>query len=271
MASMMIAEVIALCSRPETWSAAEARARIRSGSWRAPTAGLAAGYVQANLAVLPLAFAEDFRAFCLRNPRALPLLDVTEPGSPIPKHIAPEADVRCDLPRYRVFRNGALSEEVTDLLSLWRDDFVAFLIGCSFTFDATLSSHGVPVRHVDLGCNVPMYVTNRETVPSGPFSGPLVVSMRPIPRADVDRVVEITRSLPAAHGEPILIGSPEALGIGDLQCPDFGHPVPVADGETPVFWACGVTAMEAVRRGRIPLMIAHAPGHMLISDLVVCR
>ena len=254
---------------PITQSAHEARARIRAGEWTGPTAGLAPGCVQANLVVLPGDQALDFERFCRANPRALPLLDVTEAGSATPARAAPEADLRIDLPRYHIYRDGELAEDVTDIMTLWHADFVAFLIGCSFTFDALLQAHGLSVRHVELGCNVPMYVTNQATVPAGAFSGPLVVSMRPIRRKDLDRVVDLTRSLPLAHGEPIHIGSPKALGIEDLKRPDYGDGVPVRDDEAPAFWACGVTAHAAAQHGHVPLMITHAPGHMFITDLLV--
>jgi len=253
--------------RPSDLTAREARALIRAGEWTGPTAELAPGYVQANLVVLPGDFAAEFERFCRANPRALPLLDVTEPGSPTPTKIAPESDVRLDLPRYRVYCAGRVDEEPTDIVTLWRADFVAFLIGCSFTFDALLRANGVSVRHLELGYNVSMYVTNRETEPVGRFSGPLVVSMRPIRRDDVDRVVALTRGLPLAHGEPTHVGSPEALEIEDLERPDYGDAVPVREGEVPVFWACGVTAQAAAERSRVPRMITHAPGHMFITDL----
>jgi uncharacterized protein YcsI (UPF0317 family) len=232
-----------------------------------PTAGLAPGYVQANLVVLPGALSTDFKTYCRMNPRALPLLEVTEPGSPVPIRLAPSADLRTDLPRYRVYRDGAMSEEATDIVTLWHADFAAFLIGCSFTFDGILQANGIAVRHQETGCNVPMYVTDKMTEPSGAFSGPLVVSMRPIRREDVDRTIELTRSMPWSHGGPIQIGSSRRLGIDDLGRPDFGDPVTVEDGEIPVFWPCGVTAQAAATHSRIPLMITHAPGHMFITDL----
>jgi len=279
-----------MSTNAENLSASEARALIRAGEWTGPTAGLALGYVQANLVVLPEGQASDFQQFCLANPRALPLLDVTEPGSPTPKRSAPKADIRLDLPRYRVYRDGALVEQPTDIMTLWHADFVAFLLGCSYTFDAILSANGVSVRHVELGCNVPMYVTNQATTPAGVFSGPLVVSMRPIRQEDVERVVGLTRETRVSlgeppgsvspygaelmhsaypfHGEPIHVGSPEALGISDLQCPEYGDTVPVRDGEIPVFWACGVTAQAAAIHSHVPLMITHAPGHMFVTD---CR
>jgi len=248
-----------------------ARARIRKGEWTGPTAGLAPGYVQANLVILPEDVADDFEQFCRANPQSLPLLDVTEPGSAAPRRTAPEADLRLDLPRYRVYREGRVDEEPTDIMTLWHADSVAFLIGCSFTFDGLLQARGVPVRHVDLGRNVPMYVTDRNTVPVGRFAGPLVVSMRPIPRKDVDRVANITRSLPDAHGEPIHVGSPGALGIDDLERPEYGESVPIGPDELPVFWACGVTAQAVARQARIERMITHAPGHMFITDIPVRR
>jgi len=248
-----------------------ARARIRRGEWTGPTAGLAPGYVQANLVILPRDLAGNFERFCRANPQPLPLLDITEKGSAVPRKTAPEADLRLDLPRYRVYREGRVDEEPTDIMTLWHADSVAFLIGCSFTFDGLLEARGVPVRHVDLGRNVPMYVTDRHTVAVGRFSGPLVVSMRPIPRKDVDRVASITRSLPDAHGEPIHVGSPEALGIEDLGRPEYGESVPIGPDELPVFWACGVTALAVARRARIKRMITHAPGHMFITDIPAGR
>jgi len=250
-------------------TASEARARIRAGGWTGPTASLAPGFVQANLVVLPRRHAEEFERFSRANPQALPLLEVTEPGSAVPRRVAPEADVRLDLPRYRVYRDGQLDEEPTDIMTLWRADFVAFLIGCSFTFDVVLQSNGIPMRHVERGCNVPMYVTDRKTVPVGAFSGPLVVSMRSIRREDVDRVIDLTSSFGHAHGAPIHVGSPAALGIVDLDYPEFGDPVPTEGGEVPAFWACGVTAQAAAQHARIPLMITHAPGHMFITDLTL--
>jgi len=259
-----------MASRPDDLGPQEeVRLRIRAGDWTGPTADLAPGYVQANLVVLPEVDALDFERFCRANPQALPLLDITAPGSPVPARVAPTADLRLDLPRYRVYRNGALEEEPTDIMTLWHADFVAFLTGCSFTFDALLQANGVSVRHVELGRNVPMFVTSRPAIRAGAFSGPLVVSMRPVRRGDVARVVDLTRALPLAHGEPVHIGSPKALGIEDLKRPDYGDAVPVLEGEVPVFWACGVTAQAAAEHSRIPLLITHAPGHMFITDIAV--
>jgi len=245
----------------------EVRERIRRGEWVRPTAGCAAGYVQANLVVLPRELAYDFLLFTHRNPRPCPLLEVTDPGSPEPVRVAPGADLRTDLPKYRVYRHGVLTEEVTDLLPLWRDDLVAFLLGCSFTFEAALLKAEVPVRHLEEGCNVPMYITNRPCAPAGLFEGPLVVSMRPIPPEKVARAAAVTARFPAVHGAPVHVGMPEALGIWDLGRPDFGDPVTIRPGEVPVFWACGVTPQAVAMRVKPPLMITHAPGHMFVTDL----
>ncbi|MHB1415158.1 MAG: putative hydro-lyase, partial [Chloroflexota bacterium] len=217
------------------------REAIRRGEWARPTAGLAPGYVQANLAILPRDLAFDFLVFCQRNPKPCPLLDVTDIGSPHPPLLAPGADLRTDLPRYRVYREGRLEAEVRDITDLWRDDLVAFLLGCSFTFEEALLAAGIPVRHQEEGVNVPMFITNVECRPAGAFHGPMVVSMRPIPQGQVIRAVQVTSRFPSVHGAPVHIGDPLALGIRDLGKPDFGDPVSIRANEVPVFWACGVT------------------------------
>jgi len=242
------------------------RAAIRDGSWTAPTAGLASGFVQANLVVLPAADAFDFLRFCLRNPKPCPVLEVCEPGSPEPVDLARGADLRTDLPRYRVWRSGELADERTDVAELWRDDLVAFLIGCSFTFERALLAAGLPVRHVEQGVNVPMYRTSWECRPAGRFSGPLVVSMRPMTPSQGMRAAEVTAAYAEVHGAPVHAGDPAALGIADLAAPDYGDPVEVRDGEIPVFWACGVTPQAAAVASRPELMITHAPGHMFVTD-----
>jgi uncharacterized protein YcsI (UPF0317 family) len=244
----------------------EIRALIRSGGWRRPTAGLAPGYAQANLIIVPREEAPELEQFCRRNPKPCPLLEVTDPGSPHPNYLAPGADLRTDLPRYRLYRGGELAEGLTDISGRWRDDLVGFLLGCSFTFESALMAAGVPVRHLEQGGNVPMYVTEVECVPAGRFHGPLVASMRPIPANQVAEAVRITERFPAVHGAPVHAGDPAALGIRDLGAPDFGDPVTVREGEVPVFWACGVTLLEVARRAGLALMITHEPGHMLITD-----
>ncbi|MGH2403643.1 MAG: putative hydro-lyase [bacterium] len=248
-------------------SPAHWRQEIRAGRWRRPTAGLAPGYAQANLVVVPWDYAYDFLLFCHRNPKPCPLLDVTDPGDPTPRATAPGADLRMDLPAYRVYVDGQMVEERLDLSEIWRPDFVAFLLGCSFTFEGALLRAGVPVRHIEKKTNVAMYITTRPCRPAGVFAGPMVVSMRPIPAALVPRVVQVSARYPLAHGAPVHIGEPDALGIRDLGHPDYGDAVPIDSSEVPVFWACGVTPQAVAQRARLPLMITHAPGHMFLTDL----
>lgn len=248
--------------------AAQARRQIRSGRWSAQTSGLADGYVQGNLVVLPAAQADDFLAFCRRNPKPCPVLAVSEPGRPDLPALGDDLDIRTDLPRYRVWRDGRLVDEPTDVLALWRDDLVSFVIGCSFSFEQALLEEGVPVRHIERGTNVPMYRTSIATQPAGPFGGPMVVSMRPMRAADAIRAVEITARYPRVHGAPVHLGDPSLIGIADLSRPDYGDAVDVAPDEIPVFWACGVTPQAAIEQARLPLCITHAPGAMLITDLL---
>jgi uncharacterized protein YcsI (UPF0317 family) len=246
---------------------AEVRDLARRGQWNSPTPGLALGHVQANLVIVPRELAFDFLLFCHRNPKPCPLLDVTETGSPEPRRAASGADLRTDLPRYRVYRHGQLAEEPADLLAWWRDDLIAFLLGCSFTFESALLQANLPVRHLETGGNVPMYLTNRACAPAGIFRGPLVVSMRPMTPAQAIRAVQVCSRFPRAHGAPLHLGDPEALGISDLQQPDFGDPVEIRPGEIPVFWACGVTPQAVAMEARPPLLITHKPGHMFVTDL----
>ena len=248
-------------------SGIEARAAIRAGKWTGPTAGLALGYTQANLVILPKAQALDFLRFCVRNPKPCPVLDLTDPGSPHPDLFwAKNADLRTDLSRYRVYEQGKLAEEPTNILHRWQDDFVAFLLGCSFTFERALLDAGVPIRHLECGCNAPMFRTNRLCRPSGSFQGPLVVSMRPIPGDLVTRSVQVTSRYPLVHGAPVHIGDPSGLGIEDLSRPDYGDPVPIHTDEVPIFWACGVTPQAVALASQVPLMITHAPGYMFVTD-----
>lgn len=248
-------------------SAADLRQACRVGKWVGPTCGLAPGFAQANLVTLPAASAFDFLLFCQRNPQACPLVEVTDPGDWVPRRSAPTADLRTDLPRYRVWKNGELVSEPTDIQVVWQPDFVSFLIGCSFTFEAVLLRAGLPVRHIELARNVPMYRTNIPCEPAGAFSGPLVVSMRPFRPADALRAAEITSKLPGSHGGPVHLGFPEQIGITDLNRPDYGDAVPVGPGELPVFWACGVTPQAALAAARPPLAITHSPGCMFVTDL----
>jgi uncharacterized protein YcsI (UPF0317 family) len=244
----------------------ELRARFRRGELVRPTAGMAPGFVQANLVVLPRALAFDFLLFTQRNPKPCPLLEVIEAGSAEPRLMAPGADLRTDVPRYRVYRDGVLADEPTDLTPLWSDELVSFLIGCSFTFESALIDAGIPVRHVEQCTNVPMYITSLPTIPAGAFHGPTVVSMRPIPADQVVRAVQVTSRFPAVHGAPIHLGDPAAIGIRDIARPDLGDPVEIRPGEVPVFWACGVTPQAVAMASKPPLMMTHAPGHMFITD-----
>ena len=246
---------------------AEIRRQCRAGEFSGLTAGQAPGRVQANLMIVPRAAAYDFAVFCQRNPKPCPLLDITDPGDPEPRAIAPGADIRSDLPRYRVFRHGELVDEPTDVRDLWRDDLVGFLIGCSYTFEEALSEAGLPLRHIEQGSNVAMYRTSRTCTPSGGFKGPMVVSMRPMTPEQAARAVEVTRPYVRAHGAPVHVGDPAALGIADLDAPDYGDRVTVKPGEVPVFWACGVTPQAAVLNAKPEIAISHAPGHMFVSDL----
>ena len=244
------------------------RGLIRDGRLVRQTGGLAPGHVQANLAVLPRDAAFDFLLFCQRNPKPCPVLEVVEAGSVEPKQMAPGADLRTDIPLYRVYEHGEMVAEIEDVSGLWRDDLVSFLLGCSFSFESALMRAGIPLRHVETGETVPMFITDVQTVPAGEFAGPMVVSMRPIPRDDVVRAVQVTSRFPAVHGSPIHIGDPAAIGIEDVRAPDLGDPVEVRDDEVPVFWACGVTPQAVAMESKPPLMITHSPGHMFITDLV---
>jgi len=242
------------------------RRAIRAGRHRAHTVGLAPGRVQGNLVILPQALAADFLRFCLRNPKPCPVLAVTEPGDPRVPELGEDLDLRTDVPRYRVWRGGALQGEVDDLRTLWRDDFVGFVLGCSFSFEQALLEDGIPLRHVSQGRNVAMYRTTIPTAPAGPFAGPLVVSMRPMTPAHAIRAIQVTSRFPSVHGAPVHFGDPAAIGIADLGRPDYGDPVDVLPGEVPVFWACGVTPQAALLAARPEICMTHAPGCMLVSD-----
>lgn len=245
----------------------QARIQVRQGQWTKPTAGLAPGFAQANLAIMPKALADDFLLFCQRNPRACPLLGVSDVGQPRIPALGADLDLRTDVPRYRVWREGQLVQECRDLNAVWRDDLVSFAIGCSFSFDELLIDQGIDVRHIACGCNVPMYRTNIPTTAAGPFAGPMVVSMRPMKAAEAIRAVQITSRYPAVHGAPVHLGDPAEIGIADLAKPDYGDAVPLRPGELPVFWACGVTPQAAIAAAGISFCITHAPGYMLVTDV----
>jgi uncharacterized protein YcsI (UPF0317 family) len=245
----------------------EIRADIRAGRLRGVTAGLGQGFVQANLAILPRELAYDFLLFCQRNPRACPLLEVTDVGSPEPTGVAPGADLRTDVPRYRLYKDGVLADEVTDITPFWRDDLVAFLLGCSFTFEWALLEAGIPLWHVEHGRNVAMWRTSIACRPAGMFHGPMVVSMRPVHARHLAKAVTASARFPGAHGAPVHVGDPAAIGIEDITRPHWGDAQPFGPGDTPVFWACGVTPQAVALASRPSLMITHSPGHMFITDV----
>ena len=244
-----------------------ARQAIRAGRHRGPTAGLAPGHVQGNLAILPREYAADFLLFCTRNPKPCPVIGMGEPGDPMLPLLGLDLDIRTDVPRFSVFREGEYQGDVNDLEELWRDDFVTFVIGCSFSFEAALIEDGIPLRHFDAGRNVSMYRTNIATAQAGPFGGPLVVSMRPMTPGNAIRAIQITSRFPQVHGAPVHFGDPAAIGIADIGRPDFGDVTEIKPGEVPVFWACGVTPQSAIRAAKPSISITHKPGCMLVTDM----
>lgn len=249
-------------------SAQQVRRKIRSGQWTAHTSGLASDHVQGNVVILPQALANDFLRYCQRNPKPCPVLAVSEPGDTSLPGLGEDINICTDLPHYRVWRRGEVLDEPTDITSLWRADLVTFVLGCSFSFEHALMQAGLRLRHVEQGKNVAMYRTNILTQPAGVFNGPMVVSMRPLLAADAIRAVQITSRFPNVHGAPVHLGNPALIGIADLGEPDYGDPVEIKSGEIPVFWACGVTPQAALRQAQPEFCITHAPGAMLITDLL---
>jgi uncharacterized protein YcsI (UPF0317 family) len=247
---------------------AQARAAIRAGRYTGHTSGLAREHVQGNVVILPQALAEDFLRYCQLNPKPCPLLAVSQPGDPMLPKLGADIDIRTDVPRYRVWREGELVDEPTDLQALWRDDLVTFIIGCSFSFEQALLDDGLALRHVDQNRNVAMYRSNVPTQPAGSFNGPMVVSMRPLKAQAAIRAIQITSRFPDVHGAPVHLGDPALIGIADLSKPDYGDAVDVLPDELPVFWACGVTPQAAITQARPAFCITHAPGAMLITDLL---
>ncbi len=249
-----------------TISPLAARRLIRAGVHTGCTGGLAMGRLQGNLAILPKDYALDFAIFCHRNPKPCPVVAMTAPGDPMLPDMGADVDIRTDAPSYNIYRDGELAEQATDLRALWRDDFVGFVLGCSFSFEDALLKAGIGLRHLEMDVTPPMYASNIACRPVGPFSGGTVVSMRPMTPADALRAVEITSRFRAAHGAPVHLGDPAAIGIADLDKPDWGDAVEIRPGEIPVFWACGVTPQLVLRNARPPICITHTPGAMLIGD-----
>ncbi|MFN0162357.1 MAG: putative hydro-lyase [Burkholderiales bacterium] len=245
----------------------ELRRTIRARGFVNQTSGQCPGFTQGNLAVLPASMARDFRDYCAANPKPCPVIGVSAPGDPRVPRLGADLDIRTDIPAYCLWRNGEYERELDDLVGVWRDDLVAFVIGCSFSFEEALIEDGIALRHIELGRNVSMWRTSIPTRQVGPFGGPLIVSMRPIRAADVDRAVAITGRFPDVHGAPVHVGDPAQIGIADIGRPDFGDPIPILPGEVPVFWACGVTPQSAIRAARPELAITHKPGCMLVTDI----
>lgn len=249
-------------------SPVELRAAIRRG-YKGTTSGLATGYVQCNLVVLPAAYAQDFVAFCRANPTALPVVGVGRPGDPHFPELARDSDIRSDLGGYLYQSAGKVPVPLGDLRAHWQADSVAVLLGCWFTAEAVLSAAGVRLRHIEQGIQGGLFRTERRCVSAGGFEGPLVVSMRPFLEQDVPKVLTLTRALPLAHGEPIHQGNPAELGIPDLSNPDWGEPLQPEWGEVALYWGCGLTANEALSRASLPWYVTHQPGRMFVTDLRV--
>ncbi len=243
------------------------RRHIRSGAFTRNTTGKAMGFVQANLAIVPQSVAFDFLLFCQRNPKPCPLLEVVEAGSVEATRLAPGSDIRTDLPKYRVFRDGVMTEEISDIRHLWQEDFVSFLLGCSYSFEQALLDAGLEVRHLTLGVRPAVFRTTIPCRSAGVFQGPMVVSMRPFQRHDALKAALVTAAFPEVHGAPVHMGDPAAIGIEDVNAPHYSAGVPIYEGEIPVFWACGVTPQEILLHAKLPLAITHAPGHMFVSDI----
>ncbi len=252
----------------EAKSAQHVRTQIRKGAWHSHTSGLASDHVQGNVVILPEVLATDFLRYCQRNPKPCPLLAVSEPGQPMLPSLGSDINICSDLPRYRVWHHGEVVDEPTDISTIWRNDLVSFVLGCSFSFEQALLEAGLPLRHIEQGKNVAMYRTNIQTQPAGLFSGPMVVSMRPMKAAAAIRAVQVTSRFPNVHGAPVHLGDPTLIGITRLDAPDYGDAVEVMDDEIPVFWACGVTPQAALVQARPAFCITHAPGAMLITDLL---
>jgi uncharacterized protein YcsI (UPF0317 family) len=245
----------------------EVRSAIRTNAYRAHTSGLGDGHLQTNLAILPEEYALDFMRFCQRNPKPCPLVGVSDTGNPMMFTLGGDIDIRTDVPMYNIYRHGKLDATATDLGAIWQEDFVAFALGCSFTFERALQEAGIRLWHIDNNVTVPMFRTDIATVPAGPFRGDMVVSMRMIDADRVDEVTEICRRYPLGHGAPVHAGDPCDIGIRDLSRPDWGDPVPVTDGQVPLFWACGVTPQVAIEAAKLPIFVTHKPGCMLITDV----
>jgi uncharacterized protein YcsI (UPF0317 family) len=258
---------MAVAKPPIVETATEIRRLARAGSWRGTTSGHAPAVHQANLVVLPRDLAVEFASFCSRNPKPCPVLEITTPGDPVPHSTAPDADLRTDVPGYRIYREGELVAKTDAISDYWRDDLVAFLLGCSHTFEHALVEAGVSVRNIECGTTVPMFKSNLRCRPAGVFAGPVVVTMRPIRTDQLSLVLALSARYPLAHGSPLHVGDPTTIGINEITRPDWGEAVAIGPGEVPVFWACGVTPQAVALETKPELMITHEPGQMFVTDL----
>jgi uncharacterized protein YcsI (UPF0317 family) len=253
---------------PNNLSPVQLRRLIRNNEHIGATSGFCKGYVQCNMVILPEVFAEDFRLFCRANPKPCPLIAVSKVGEPHLAELGQDLDVRTDLSSYRLFENGQLTTEMSDISALWDNTLVAFLIGCSFSFEDALIAEGLEVRNISQNRNVPMYRTNIDCTPAGPFNGKMVVSMRPFNNKDTQEAIQVTGRFPSVHGAPIHFGDPKLIGIKDINKPDYGDAVRINNDEQPVFWACGVTPQVALEQAKLPFCITHSPGCMLVTDIL---
>lgn len=244
-----------------------ARKLIREDSYFVTTSGVSLGYAQANIVMLPKQYAADFHRFCALNSKACPVIYISEAGEYSADNLGEDIDIRTDLPGYHVFENGELTSRTTHIKELWQEDLVVFYIGCSFSFEEALLTHGVHIPHITAGHNVAMYRSNKPLISSGPFSGNMVVSLRSLSPCDAIKAIQITSEMPQVHGAPVHLGDPRQIGIDDISQPDFGDVPQLNAGEMLTFWACGVSAQVALANAQLPFAITHAPGQMLITDI----
>jgi uncharacterized protein YcsI (UPF0317 family) len=242
------------------------REQIRSGEFTSNTSGVMPNLVQGNVVILPKEQADKFVEFCLLNPTPCPILGVSEPGEYGIPALGDSLDIRHDIPQYHIFENGDLVETPTSIEEFWKDDSVAIILGCSFSFEDALQRKGYKIRNIEMNTNVSMYETTISTNETDDFKGNMVVTMRPFKQHEIDDVVEITRAFEKAHGAPVHIGDPNIIGIKDLNSPEYGSPVTLEEDDIPVFWGCGVTTQSILKKAKLPQVITHAPGKMLITD-----
>lgn len=245
----------------------EIRECIRKEKWIGPTTGIALGFVQANLVIIPEKLALEFIIFCQRNHSACPILEITEPGIASLNYLAKNVDIRTDLPKYRVYKKGVLMDEPLNIIDYWRSDFVSIFIGCSLSFEKALTDSNIPLRHLECKKNGAIYISSIKCNPTGMFRGNMAVSLRPIPRHQLIRTIQITSRFYNAHGAPVHIGDPDLIGIKNLDEVYYGDPPIFKENDVPVFWACGVTPQVVASESKPEIMITHSPTHLFVSDI----